>query len=345
LRGIAAAAVMLYHYSAWQRNASAAGLGAPGATSWFQHGDLGVELFFIISGFVIFMTLEQTASLWDFVAARFARLYPAFLASMVTTILVTSALHYDRGQINLVQVIENLSMFAQRLGGHDIDGSYWTLWYELGFYTLAALCCLVMRWRSPELPCAVWLAAEFLLRACVGATPIQPIMQLTQTSCAHLFIIGIMLYRLHAGRATPLTALLLVSAIAMAVFGPPMPTGRLTTTGYMCAVAGLALLVWIATTAYGRLLQVAPLLFLGRISYPLYLVHQNAGSAVLARLEAAGLNPNVALVMTAILAIVIAWTISTLVEWPAQRWRRVRFAAYRERSSVGSGIPQLFRNF
>lgn len=329
LRGVAAAAVMLYHYSAWHRNASAVGLVPHGAAVWFPYGRFGVELFFIISGFVIFMTLERTPSLYDFATARFARLYPAFLASMLATIAVTSSLHYAREQVNIVQILANFSMFAQRFGEHDIDASYWTLWYELGFYLLAAMCCLVMRWREPELPCTAWLATEFLLRECAGATSMQPIMQLTHTSFAHLFIIGIMLYRLHTGRGTPLTVPLLLSSIAMALFGPPLGSNWVTMIGYAGAVAGLASLVWLATTRYGGFLRSPPLLFLGRISYPLYLAHQNAGDAVLAKLETAGINPNVAILITMALAVLAAWMISTFVEWPAQHWLRARFASYR----------------
>jgi hypothetical protein len=43
----------------------------------FVYGLFGVELFFIMSGFVIFMTLERSATLFDFAVSRFARLPPA----------------------------------------------------------------------------------------------------------------------------------------------------------------------------------------------------------------------------------------------------------------------------
>jgi peptidoglycan/LPS O-acetylase OafA/YrhL len=89
--------------------------------------------------------------------------------------------------------------------------------------------------------------------------------------------------------------------------------------------------VWFATTPYGRLLCIAPLRFLGRISYPLYLVHQAAGFAAIDKLEAAGVEPNVAILATIGATIVLAWLISSAIEWPAQRWLRARFVAYGDR--------------
>ena len=47
----------------------------------------------------------------------------------------------------------------------------------------------------------------------------------------------------------------------------------------------------------------------------------------------AGADANLAVLITSSLAILLAWIISTTVEWPAQRWLRARFAAYRGRFS------------
>jgi peptidoglycan/LPS O-acetylase OafA/YrhL len=168
--------------------------------------------------------------------------------------------------------------------------------------------------------------AEFTLRT-LGAVPRQPLMDLTHTSFAHLFVIGIMLYRLHAGQATALTRPLLLFAIAMAAFGPHWTFEAISRLEYGGVIAGLALLVWLATTPHGWLLGVAPLRFLGRISYPLYLVHQAAGFALLDRLTAAGVTLNAAVPVTIAASILVAWAISSVVEWPAQQWlrRRLRF--------------------
>src|SRR5689334_14165617 len=48
---------------------------------WFDLGAMGVQFFFIISGFVIFMTLERCQHLVEFWVRRIARLYPAYIVA------------------------------------------------------------------------------------------------------------------------------------------------------------------------------------------------------------------------------------------------------------------------
>ena len=82
LRGVAALAVVLFHYTTRFTE-----LFKPGTlpTISFPGGHYGVNLFFIISGFVIFMTLEKTARPLDFVVSRFSRLFPAYWAAIFLT--------------------------------------------------------------------------------------------------------------------------------------------------------------------------------------------------------------------------------------------------------------------
>jgi peptidoglycan/LPS O-acetylase OafA/YrhL len=336
LRGLAAVAVMLFHYTVWLAQLSRASHQPYGSVLWFPYGIFGVELFFIISGFVIFMTLERRPSLADFGLARFARLYPAFLVSMlVTTLLIGEP-------IGSVKVLANLTMVPAAFGQSQLDGSYWSLLYELGFYVLVALVCIVFRWRAPELPCAVWLTAELLVRAVFHGVPLGPLMTVTQTSFAHLFVIGIMLYRLRAGQATPLSVPLLMLSIAMALYGPASGIGPMFRLEYVGIIAALSLLVWLATTWSGRFLCVMPLRFFGRVSYPLYLVHQAAGFVLLDRLHRQGLDLNLAVAITIAAAVLLAWIISATIERPAQRWLRVRFATWQDRSvrpAMAGGAP------
>ena len=82
LRGIAALAVVAFHYTTQygQQYGHTTPLGFG-----FPPGNYGVNLFFLISGFVIFMTLERARSAMDFVVSRFSRLYPAYWAAMALT--------------------------------------------------------------------------------------------------------------------------------------------------------------------------------------------------------------------------------------------------------------------
>jgi peptidoglycan/LPS O-acetylase OafA/YrhL len=90
LRGIAAFGVMLYHYT-FRFEALYRHPGHPSGALWdaFRHFAFGLPMFFIISGFVILMTLDRTERASDFVYARFNRLFPAFWAAIAVTFIIT----------------------------------------------------------------------------------------------------------------------------------------------------------------------------------------------------------------------------------------------------------------
>ncbi len=314
---------MLYHYSAGY-DAVGPRHAAPGLGWRFIHGNYGVELFFIISGFVIFMTLERTATVRDFAVSRMTRLYPAFLASLAATLLVSHALGFTPGQAGPAAIAANLTMVPQLFGVEGIDASYWSLLYELVFYALAGTTVLVLGAREPELPCLVWIAVAEPIWIWTDRGGPQLAGMLTAAFYAHMFVIGIMLHRIHAGRARALTWLVLATALAVTSKGAHFDLIPLPRFWYSALMAGFTGLVWFAATERGRILAVAPLRFLGRISYPLYLVHQVVGYAVMWRLEGQGLDPNLAVAAAILVALLLAAAISRWIEWPAQRWLRAR---------------------
>ncbi len=119
LRGLAAIAVVGFHLTT--RFAEVYGKGGSPAIS-FPLGYYGVNLFFMISGFVIFMTLERTQRSMDFVVSRFSRLYPAYWASVALTFCITHALGLPGREAGLSQAVLNLLMFHSVLGVPSIEG-------------------------------------------------------------------------------------------------------------------------------------------------------------------------------------------------------------------------------
>ena len=87
LRGIAAMAVIFFHFTSSIAKNWSFHLYDPPFQFWY--GDKGVDLFFMISGFVIFMTLDRARSAASFAVGRFSRLFPTFWACALITLLVT----------------------------------------------------------------------------------------------------------------------------------------------------------------------------------------------------------------------------------------------------------------
>ena len=131
LRGVAALAVVLFHYTT--RFTDLYQPGAQPAVS-FPSGHYGVNLFFIISGFVIFMTLEKTARPLDFVVSRFSRLFPAYWAAIFLTFSICHLLGLPGKLVSTGTALANLAMLHGLFGVGHVDGVYWTLEVELLFY-------------------------------------------------------------------------------------------------------------------------------------------------------------------------------------------------------------------
>lgn len=114
----------------------------------FRFGYLGVQLFFIISGFVISYTLEHTPGFWSFQFNRFSRLFPAMLLCSLLTfglaaLLDNPAQFPDSHEWhNLLPGFTFINPHLWSLTGtsyHWINGSYWTLWVEVQLYLFASV--------------------------------------------------------------------------------------------------------------------------------------------------------------------------------------------------------------
>ena len=144
LRGIAILLVVLYHsFADWPRE-------LPYHEQYadiflFHFGKYGVQLFFIISGFVIAMTLEKCKSFLDFMFRRWLRLFPAMLiASFI--ILISAPLFTARpiGVPHYLDLISGFTFIEPELfrlffveNKYILEGSFWTLFVEMKFYILA----------------------------------------------------------------------------------------------------------------------------------------------------------------------------------------------------------------
>jgi len=339
LRGVAVSAVLLHHYTANYPRVTAIPLDP---TLSVPDGHYGVELFFVISGFVIFMTLERCRDAREFAVSRFARLVPAFLACLAISSLAQWCLPIEGMRpLTLARILANLTLMPQLFLEEPVDGVYWTLVHEIVFYCLAGIGFFVTGPKRAEQLCFGWLCFALFCRTGAITVPLQ-VWILAGVQYAPHFTLGILIYLWHAGRAKPSTLIVLGFALAICVTGPAWSLRPIPGLGYVLVVAGAAALVAIGGRDGSYLGRLAPLVFIGDISYPLYLVHQNLGYIAIRHLTAWGSGADLAVLAAIVLTVCLAYGVSKYVEKPARAWLRQRLAR-RSRLPVPAGADAVPR--
>ena len=326
LRGLGALCVLVFHYSTRFHELFPQAAHVPFS---FPGGNYRVLLFFTISGFAIFFTLDRIGSVRDFVVNRFARLYPAYLAAMLLTLSIEYLASATQLLIGPKAILANFTMLQGFAFIPEVDGAYWTLTVEIAFYL-----CMIAMWKwiglkrlEPAL--AVWLAARWVY----ALWPDMPerIVMLLVLRYLPFFVIGMLAYRVWSGQRSwrqqaPYAVLALLSVATM--------------ESWDVTVMACVLLAAFAALIAGRLriIAVRPLLWMGGISYSFYLIHQHVGFVVMLKMADAGWSPWVAFFSAFLVALALGTAINRLVERPAGE---AILAWWKRRRSVHASEPPV----
>jgi peptidoglycan/LPS O-acetylase OafA/YrhL len=324
LRGLAAAAVMLHHHGEYY---DVLYRGRTPLSVNLNAGHFGVELFFIISGFVILMTIERRATVRDFVVSRFTRLMPTFAAALVLTTVIL--IFWPMPPLETPtprQFLANLTMAAELFGESYVDLPYWTLTYELVFYGLMACVLAFGLLRRVEWVGLVAIAAGLAFLAFLDVKLHRRMSIVLLVGYSSFFLIGMCLYRIHMREARPITWVALLIAIAVTALGGGERAFYASGAIYFILTVSFAGLVWFMTEPQGNRFALPPLVFLGRISYPLYLVHVGLGYPLIRWLTSNGWSTLASTIAACLVSIGAATVLHYGVENPAERWLRARLA-------------------
>ena len=106
-----------------------------------QNGAFGVDIFFLISGFVIIETARRKDAL-DFLIARFVRLFPGLFVSM-TIVLFVGTYFIGSYELSFSSYVNSVFLTYQAVGVQPLATQLWTLIYEVKFYGGIAILLLV----------------------------------------------------------------------------------------------------------------------------------------------------------------------------------------------------------
>jgi peptidoglycan/LPS O-acetylase OafA/YrhL len=289
LRFCAALAVVIYHYtfSGFYGHYMPVSFGRVGLLT--RYGYLGVDLFFVISGFVVLL------SAWGrppdrFVISRMVRLYPAYWVAVTLSALVIALLGGSHYSVSPTVYAANMTLANQAVHIPNVDVVYWTLWAEIRFYLVILVLSAfgITRGRVIGLLWA-WLAVVGIEE--LGVLPLSLASHMdivVQAQWAHYFIAGMALCLVYRYGWSVQLAIIVPLAWANAIYRAvrfaaqvsdryhqvihPLPVAVIVTFTFIV----MALIASRVTARFQRPWFAAA----GALTYPLYLVHAYIGFIV-----------------------------------------------------------------
>jgi peptidoglycan/LPS O-acetylase OafA/YrhL len=329
LRGLAASVVVWFHITNGNPQAySPAWLRATG-----RQGYLGVEVFFVISGFVIPFALHRAhhhlAGYGRFLLRRIIRLDPPYFTSIALTMALayaSAALPGFRGQppaYTLPLVLSHIAYANSFFGYTAINVVYWSLSLEFQYYLLMGLAFPLIAHNRQAVRLGTLVA--------LGAVALTMPSFLLVFRWLFLFALGILAFYL---RERMVNVAEYAAGVALAA------AGTYVTLGEGAAVVGVATTLLIAFVT----VRSGVLLFLGDISYSLYLIHVPIAGRVINAGTRVRLGPTTAtlLAVTAFgVSVVAAFVFHRVVERPARAWAaRIPYGDRREGLPARLGQPR-----
>ncbi|WP_275167925.1 acyltransferase [Bradyrhizobium sp. CSS354] len=367
LRFAAALGVAMFHQMFWSwawtsigvpgfERTVAADVLYPSAAPYTWFGWVGVEIFFVISGFVI-ANSASTSSPGEFLLGRALRIYPAVWVCATATFLVLLLFGSGPASEFILPYIHAMLMVPKGVTGQWLDEVYWTLAAETAFYGLVFCAMLTKRITLRHLAwgltiySAIFNAVALLVLSCTTPSDLPYLVILMfRVPCAAFllthgcfFALGIWLFISANRQLTVLEqiaiAITCLSGAAEIYFfasffltSIPAIADQSALVPIMVWAAAVLLIALVANRhrrSAGRASPEAPayLRTLGLITYPLYLTHNVIGTAIIRALVDAGWDATSAVRVALGMLVLVCWFICAKVE-PAVRGALMQTLSY-----------------
>lgn len=280
----------------------------------------GVEIFFVISGFVIPYGLLgskfRIRNYGDFLKKRLVRIEPAYLASIALILLLAylstlSDLYLGEPfDVSRKRLFMHIGYLVDIFGSEWFNPAFWTLAVELQYYLLIGI--LIAVWNLRNRTVTIVTLISFILLSFI---PIDVITFLQYTDIFTLGIIGAFYKKNWIPKSLFLITTLFIALLIYLNHG--------TTIFLVTLICALII------AFFDNLSKNAVLLFLGNISYSLYLLHIPIGGRIInlaKRFELDEFSKGCVVLLAVMISIAASWVFYLLVEKPSHRWsKKIKF--------------------
>lgn len=304
LRGLAALMVLYYHYTSHYR----LNYGHIFPSHFdFDLGKHGVSFFFLISGFVILMSVEKVKGPTDFLFKRFTRLYPVYWFCLILTFCSVHLVGLRGKETSFQEALIGLTMIQDLFNVSHVDESYWSLLPELQFYFFIAIVLLIRKSKYVIHFAIAWV----ILTTASSIFPIEGLPSFYKFRFNVLFLSGMLFYQIWKGKEGLINHILIILCFILWALVIKEP-------GVILISAVFFILMYFICYKEIRFLKHQFFLFLGRISYSLYLLHQFLGYIIMNALKPHfGSSWVIMIGVPFISMLLLSWLVSKYIEYPS----------------------------
>lgn len=322
LRGLAALSVMLFHFTAWYGKSKIDGIlrldnfiSEPQLVFYF--GDLGVPLFFMISGYVITESCERRKTASSFAFSRFTRLYPLYWCSIILAVMCYlpcngRTVTYEPEWLTIAI---NFSMLQTSIDVQNVNEAYWTLYIELQFYTLVAFAITTQQIKRLPLQVLGLTTAYAIATAFRCWDWIPGIWRIKSVFPLFVFLnyfaLGIWVRHLQHPQANKKLGFTAIGLSCVFLFIRPAYNPL--------AATAIFFVFWAACERKLNLLENRLLISLGTISYALYLIHGPCGYTMLNYLQTY-VQIDLLITIAVLISIMLATVLTFVIEKTAHKF-------------------------
>lgn len=320
LRGIAILMVAIYHFTyRWSSNFSYQQIVE---NDYLKIFIMGVQLFFIISGYIIFKTIENTRNLRIFISKRVQRLIPTliivipvlYLFQKIIKIKNFPELNFFDVPVSIAILNPTYTAFFFHVKTNFVTGVMWTLTYEITFYTIVGIVYFLFSKKNTLQIFVILLNTILILNYCYlylsgnlgngfsNPYPNYPSIQylIQQSGVLHLswFGLGMWFYKFEGRKLNKEAKLIFANLLFLVLYDAVGGTSIIDhfEVSLLFAFMTLCFVLFFIQNLRGKLLlpQKYGNIFarLGDVSYEFYLIHEVLGVAILSFLSFIGIFAN-----------------------------------------------------